>query len=152
MKYRATRDGFSAKDFHNKCDGIPNTLTIIKSENGNIFGGLKEQSWSSYNWKRNDQNAYVFSLVNKENNPFKVMCSLKGDGNYGLWNCDGNYGPVFGGDITIVTNSNANQKSWTDFGRYYKHSDYEYGTMRAQSILAGSNYFKTLEIEVLQKI
>ena len=30
LLYQASRDGFSTTDFHEKCDKIPNTLTIIK--------------------------------------------------------------------------------------------------------------------------
>jgi hypothetical protein len=38
--YRATQDGFTTLDFHRKCDGISNTLVIIKVKgNENIFGG-----------------------------------------------------------------------------------------------------------------
>jgi hypothetical protein len=36
--YRATQDGFEADNFHSKCDDKPNTLIIVKSVNGNIFG------------------------------------------------------------------------------------------------------------------
>jgi len=35
---RGTRDRFKASDFHANCDGIANTLCVIKSESGNIFG------------------------------------------------------------------------------------------------------------------
>jgi len=45
LKYRASKDGFKSTDFHRKCDGIPNTLTVIKSKSGNIFGGFIEQKW-----------------------------------------------------------------------------------------------------------
>lgn len=34
MLYRASRDGFLARNFHDKCDGFKNTLTIIKSTEG----------------------------------------------------------------------------------------------------------------------
>ena len=37
--YRASRDGFEGSQFHAKCDNKQNTLVIIKSENGNVFGG-----------------------------------------------------------------------------------------------------------------
>jgi hypothetical protein len=47
LQYRATRDGFSAKDFHSECDGIANTLTVIKSEHDNIFCGFTELAWDS---------------------------------------------------------------------------------------------------------
>jgi hypothetical protein len=31
LLYRATRDGFTSKAFHSKCDGKGNTITIIKN-------------------------------------------------------------------------------------------------------------------------
>jgi hypothetical protein len=40
LLWRGGRDGFSARDFHNHCDGHANTLTLIKDTNGNIFGGF----------------------------------------------------------------------------------------------------------------
>ena len=43
----ATREGFTAHSFHNKFDGIENTLTVIKSKSGSIFGVLTEKSWDS---------------------------------------------------------------------------------------------------------
>ena len=36
-----------AAAFHDLCDRIPNTLTIIKSNYGNIFGGYAEKPWMS---------------------------------------------------------------------------------------------------------
>ena len=62
--------------------------------------------------------------------------------------CDPTYGPTFGGDFYIASGSNANQKSYSEFGTSYKHPDYPEDTEKANSILAGSNYFQTLEIEV----
>jgi hypothetical protein len=41
LLYRATRDGFGAKDFHSRCDGRANTLTIFKAKESEfIFGGF----------------------------------------------------------------------------------------------------------------
>jgi len=65
LKYRASRDGFKATDFHAKCDGVPNTLTVIKSTHGNIFGGFTEKPWTSVVWVVSDPKAYIFSLVNQ---------------------------------------------------------------------------------------
>ena len=48
LKYRASRDGFRSIDFHSKCDGIANTLTVIKAKTSNIFGGFTEQKWNSF--------------------------------------------------------------------------------------------------------
>ena len=39
LLYRATRDGFTASAFHEKCDGKENTITIIKTNGNYVFGG-----------------------------------------------------------------------------------------------------------------
>jgi hypothetical protein len=63
--------------------------------------------------------------------------------------CDSSYGPVFGcGDIHVSSASNSNQDSSSNFGLSYKHPDYQCETEKANSILAGSEYFQTVEIEV----
>lgn len=49
LLYRGTQHGFNAVDFHYYCDVVTNTLTVIKSENGNIFGGYTEMSWEGPN-------------------------------------------------------------------------------------------------------
>jgi hypothetical protein len=73
LLYRATRDGFGSDDFHSRCDGHLNTLTIFKAKESNfIFGGFTKVSWvSSFSYK-SDSNAFIFSLTNKENKPLKM--------------------------------------------------------------------------------
>ena len=44
--YRATRDGFSVDDFHQKMGSTLNNLTVIRSEVGDIFGGYTKLSWN----------------------------------------------------------------------------------------------------------
>ncbi len=73
LVYRASYHGFSAKEFHSKCDGISRTLTIVKSSKGNVFGGYTECAWSQNKSYGNDRNAYVFSLINKVGNHAKVF-------------------------------------------------------------------------------
>ncbi len=41
LLYRASRDGFGAAQYHAKCDDITNTLTIIKTTEGYIFGAYE---------------------------------------------------------------------------------------------------------------
>ncbi len=57
-------------------------------------------------------------------------------------NCNSICGPIFGGshDILIASNSNANQKSFSAFGRSFNHTDYQYGSAKAQTMLAGYFY------------
>jgi len=85
LKCRASRDEFKASDFHSHCDRIANTLTVIEAKSGNIFGGFTEQEWQSEGGFVTDPKALIFSLVNKEEKPFKVLCSNEcfgGDGDY----------------------------------------------------------------------
>ena len=72
LLYRASFDGFGAKDFHLKCDGVKDTLTIIKTTQSYIFGGFTNIAWDSSNKSKIDHNAFIFSLVNKENKPIKI--------------------------------------------------------------------------------
>jgi hypothetical protein len=143
LQYRATRDGFTGENFHSKCDGIANTLTVIKSEHGNIFGVFTKKAWDSTDGFVADPKEFIFSLVNKENKPFKAVCSSN--------NAIFQYpfcGPSFGPDIYIAPDSNSNRDSFSVFGSNYKHADYQNGTEKAKSILGGSYNFKTVEIEV----
>jgi hypothetical protein len=151
LKYRASRDGFKASDFHSHCEGIANTITVIKARSGNIFGGFTEQAWHSRGEDVTDPKAFLFSLVNKEKKPFMVMCSNEGEN---AIYCESEFGPCFGrdddntADIWIESDSNINEDSSCDFGYSYQHPDYERDTDEARNILAGSNYFETVEIEV----
>ena len=59
--YRATRDGFQSSAFHDKCDHQPNTLTIIKTTRGCIFGGFTSVGWDSSSGWRADPHACLFT-------------------------------------------------------------------------------------------
>ena len=63
--YKASRDGFKAVDFHRKCDGKENTISIIESGYGNIFGGFTSIAWQSKGDWKHDSKAWVFSLTHK---------------------------------------------------------------------------------------
>ena len=129
---------------------IENTLTVIKSTDGNVFGGYVEKAWSKTSDSYvADPKAYIFSLINKEDRPFKVICT---NSNYAI-KSNTSCGPVFGdgSDIHVAINSNANKNSFCNFGSAYTHADYQKGTDKAKAILAGSYNFQTLEIEVFTK-
>ncbi len=65
---------FRASSFYSKFDDQRNTLVIIKSINGNVFGGYTEQLWNHTIDCKSDSNAFIFSLINKENKPLKIKC------------------------------------------------------------------------------
>lgn len=43
--YRASVYDFSAEKFHELCDGIPNTLVLVKNSKGSICGGFTPLAW-----------------------------------------------------------------------------------------------------------
>jgi hypothetical protein len=47
LLWRGSRDGFQKEEFHRRCDGHANTLTVILDTNGNIFGGFTPVKWAS---------------------------------------------------------------------------------------------------------
>ena len=154
LLYRGSRDGFGAKDFHRKCDGHKNTLTIIKAKaSSNIFGGFTSASWDCSNQIKHDPNAFVFSLTSKNNRPCKMVTT---NANKSIA-CRAEYGPIFGGhnnyidDIFIANNGNLYESSRSDLGFTYKHPHYNSNSKEAKIFLAGSNPFQLEEIEVYQK-
>ena len=60
--YSALEDGDSAESFHKHCDGISNTLIIIKTINGKKFGGFTTQKWKNNNNYVMDNAAFLFSF------------------------------------------------------------------------------------------
>jgi hypothetical protein len=74
----ASRDGFQGKEFHRRCDGHTNTLTVILDMKGNIFGGFTPVEWESpapWKWKADDsQKRYVFTLKNPQQHPGEEIC------------------------------------------------------------------------------
>jgi hypothetical protein len=153
LLYRGSRDGFGAKDFHSKCDGHLNTLTIIKAKaSGFIFGGFTTVSWesSAYGKYKSDANAFIFSLTNRDNQSLKMKIKTNKHQNAIL--CYSEYGPTFGNDMCIKNNANATMDSLSNLGfAYKKHPQYAYGTNEARTFLAGSQKFQLDEIEVYQK-
>ena len=99
--YQATKDGGDPKIFHLKCDNIPNTLVLIKSEDNKRFGGFTPIPWSSNNsGKKDNKNmTFVFSLDNKKIYFLKKMNSIAVFHNE-------KFGPYFGEyeDMAILGN------------------------------------------------
>ena len=144
LLYRGSRDGFRANIFHSKCDGRLKTLTLVKSTNGNLFGGYTAVAWDKSNSWKNDSNAFLFSLVNKDNQPIKLKFNGDGDAIY----CGVIWSGVFGDDLCIASDANTNKKSYSDLGDRYPHPKYTKESVEAKSFLAGSYNFQIAEIEV----
>ena len=163
LLYRATRDGFRAFDFHSKSDGFLNTLTIVKSTNGYVFGGFTTQSWHGTGY-RADLSAFILS-VRRNVTGFNTATDARRF-NVTYENnaivTDSNRGPIFGGghNIVISDTSNMNNNSFSSFGHCYQYpSEYTSGSYSASNYLTGcmifsgdNCYFSTVEIEVFQLV
>jgi hypothetical protein len=115
LLWRASRDGFDAQAFHNRCDGHANTLTLIEDTEGNIFGGFTPVAWESRkgnSFKADpSQKTFLFTLKNPHNFPAKKF-ALKAEYKEKAIVCDSGAGPRFW-DIGVYSDCNANTDSFT---------------------------------------
>ena len=140
LLYRASKDGYSEKSFHNKCDNISGTLIIIKTTKGIKFGGYTEQTWNINNSHGKTDNkgiAFCFSL-----DLFKIYNHINNISIY----CYSNSGPSFRNLIhtyfPLTTNNNytvtkIGSDSFDKFEKDYEINNYQ-------------QYFAIQELEVFQ--
>ena len=163
LLYRGSRDGFSAKTFHDKCNNKGETLTIIKSDDDFIFGGYTEINWDNTTWngkmgeKNNARrdgkgNEFVFTLKNPHNIPPSKFNMKKDWLNHSIC-CDVNLGPIFGcNDIRIENNCNTRSNKFT----FYDFEPGEYcfddTTGKKRLLFTGKKSFIVKEIEVFNII
>ena len=151
LVYKATTDGFSVQTFHEKCDKIRGTLTIIKTTNESVFGGYTNEDWTGEFINKFDPNAFIFSYINKENSPIKINC----EPNMPAIRCCTKLGPMFGSakpDLVILDESNVNLRSYSQLASSYRHPVHSQNPEAASCFLDGKSKFQTVEIEVYQKL
>jgi hypothetical protein len=154
LLYRGSRDGFRAADFHGKCDGHGNTLTVILDRNRYVFGGYTPLEWESRERAVNDTykcdeslKGFVFTLKNPHNTTAKKF-SLKADKKRTAICCDPAFGPTFGVyDLLVADSCNANSNSHTmNLGLTYNN----YTGLDGKTFFTGSTNFRVKEIEVFE--
>ena len=96
--YQATKDGGEASNFHKLCDNLPNTLTLIQSQNNRRFGGFTTECWESSIKCKSDKNAFLFSLDKQK----IYKCKNYSNSIY----CNSLSGPCFGYGNTIKIGKN----------------------------------------------
>ena len=97
LLYKATIHGDKASVFHEKCDNHQMTLILIETNKGIRFGGFTTQSWDGHCKKKNDNDAFVFSI--DTNKIFEIVPDEPAIG------CYPKFGPVFFGcQIRIYDN------------------------------------------------
>jgi hypothetical protein len=145
LLYKARRDGDSPLMFHKKVDGIRNTVTIIKTEDGLRFGGYVTKEWNtSGDFNKNDFDSFLFSLDSRE----KYMVNMEGSTNYN----HPNYGPTFGKGFDLVIGENvsnffSSDKNWSKFPNSY--GDKSKRNLK-NAVTGGFEQFLVKEIEVYE--
>ena len=146
LLYRCTRDGDDRNIFHQKCDGIYNTLVIGETKNGNIFGGFTTQTWDIINENvKKDDYAFLFQI-----NHLKNYYSIKGKG--GIV-CNGNYGPTFGNcsqfEFCFQDSGKALEtKNRDETGHNNNNNSFYYDNKKY--VLEGNNYYCLKDYEVFK--
>ena len=90
--YDAKVHGYSNATFHQKCDNIDGTVTLVTLQNGAKFGGYNPSRWTTENAWKHIPNTFIFSLTDgKGSGPQKWHCN----DNNAVY-CGSGYGPLFG--------------------------------------------------------
>ena len=105
-------------------------------------------AWSSTDNSHIDPTAFIFSLVNPNDEPIRIKCEFDCNAIY----CSSEFGPTFGSgyDIFVANNANHGDASYANLGHSYHHPLYANGTPDADNFLAGSYNFRVAEIEVFK--
>ena len=145
LLYRASRDGFRARDFHSRCDDKGATITVIKCSGGFVFGGYADVPWHSQNNYTRSSQAFLFSLHSPSGvGPVKLPLFQN---HQNAMYCVASYGPTFGGghDIHVADGANGNTNSYTNLHAYQLPAG-----QSAQTFFTGAHNFQAAEVEVYQ--
>jgi hypothetical protein len=124
LLWHGSRDVFRASDFHDGCDGHPNTLTVILDTKGNISGGFTPVEWESrqydhsvrgHNWYKADPSlkSWLFTLKNPHNFPARRLALRAGRKDKAI-SCYSGCGPAIC-DIRVFDNCNTGLDEKTFF-------------------------------------
>ena len=137
------------RTFHNKCDNIMGTLSIVKTTKGMRFGGYTERKWNcsnknSYSQKDAKDICFCFSLdlLKIYNFNYNYQSSIY---------CSYNMGPYFyctnESTFFYINNSNGLLFGYSD----YKTKNNSFGKFETDyEINNGNTQFSVVELEVFQ--
>ena len=93
--FQSSLDGESSNSFHKFCDGEPNLIVLIETNNGERFGGYTKIGFSSDRETKEDDTIFIFNLDKMEiYKKFKKIFRF-------IYN-DPNNGPCFGPQNDII--------------------------------------------------
>ncbi|RGB38446.1 hypothetical protein C1646_534417 [Rhizophagus diaphanus] len=110
LLYRASRDGYTATAFHEKCDNKGATIIIAKiKDSEQIIGGYNPLYWDSNKSWMSTKDSFIFSLTNKNDDLESIKIGYSNGDDYSIV-CFPFDGPRFGGGNDLVYSYS---NSWT---------------------------------------
>ena len=95
LLYEPSNHEYKSSKFHELCDEKGETLTLIKSEFGNLFGGYTNTPWSNIDLNISDSGNTFLFLLSSNNEQQECPKIWKSKGEYGVCHWKG-CGPIFG--------------------------------------------------------
>ena len=141
--FKASSNGDNINAFQDSCLYIKNILVLILSDEKKCFGGFTQADFDNNNRYKYDENAFLFSINNKEIYPILNRYKKMAINCYDDW-----YISVFGNDIYICDCFFSNNGNITQEGFY----DYSNSKIKGDFKLTGKKYFSVSELEVYEII
>jgi len=144
LLYRASRDGNTAKAFHEKCDNKGATVVIVKIQNSEkIIGGYNPLFWDSNSSHKSTNDSFIFSFADR-NNLQSAKVGYCNDNKIAVC-CYSKFGPAFGGSI--------NRDLCNDNGNWYGCPNYSYPKIDdIQNGYGYGNWINVDDYEVFQVV
>jgi hypothetical protein len=156
LLYRGSRDGFSCANQHAKVGGHSNTITLVETTEGFIFGCYITCLWDSSNkWKSDESHrSFLFTLKNPHNIPPRKFLMKPEQKSYAMICYSTGYLTWIGcsGAIAVVENCNSNDNSTTS-GFASPNSSFVNDTgLDWETFFTGKSTFRVKELEIFELI
>jgi hypothetical protein len=161
LLYRGSRDGMNAKMFHVRCNHKGATLTLIRAEDGSVFGAYASKAWiRGHGVYVDDPASFLFTLHHASGRSSSLKKACVDASSHHLATktlyCRDNHGPVFGAAASSNLHAlyiSSGGKSTEDFSAasYSLLKDgetYEGPRVHGLSHLTSSYKFTPREVEV----
>jgi hypothetical protein len=138
--YLATRDGWSGLEFHQRCDGKGETISLVFCKTGHIFGGFASRPWSCSGLEHSDPRAFVFSLCAGSSDPPRqpVQCRQSGHApEYAVYHGRYTFCPCFGYALALDLSRPDRCRSDFNQGAIYRRPHDPHGSVTDLTFLAG---------------
>lgn len=149
LLFRASEHNFSALKFHQLCDGVSHTLTLVKTSFGKTICGFTPLAWQSSTSPQHladpSKSSFLLSLDLKQ----KMTLIQPGTAIY----CRMDSGPVFGYGHDLFISDRCDIKDCiTNFPTSYNYHGEHKPNEKSWQMFTGARRFNVLEYEVFKVV